>query len=502
MARSALACSDQFGLFPARSQPQSQPLLPAPRPLRPGLWAALRYPRLSLEVLRDEIDASAWVVLHDVRGQQVVQAASGPAQQTGVVAGMPLSAAYALCPELETEWREPQAEQDCLTLLADWAAQYTSQVSLEPQALLLELAGSLQLFGGLAALQARLDKALQQQPHMVQLALAPTPQAALLLARAGVSEAVTELEALRASLAPLSLSLLPLTAKQHALFARLGLRQLRDLWRLPRAGLNKRFGVELGDYLARLLGEKAEPRQVHQTAPVFSAQWSFPLETDNMGFIAHGLEQLLPELERFMRLRGLALNRLQVIFHHSGQQLSRLDWGTQQLCRDAQHLAALLRVRLEQAQLQAPVLSLELRADEFHPFAETAPALFAAAADAQPEAWQRCLDQLHTRLGEAAVSGLQLRDDHRPESAWCEGMNRAEGPALQRPAWLLAQPQRLANSLRDIQLLSEPERIESGWWDGADVRRDYYRGRDGRGRRLWLFQDLNDQQWYLHGLFA
>jgi protein ImuB len=46
-----------------------------------------------------------------------------------------------------------------------------------------------------------------------------------------------------------------------------------------------------------------------------------------------------------------------------------------------------------------------------------------------------------------------------------------------------------------------PERIESGWWDGADVRREYHVARNGRGRCGWVFRDLRTGHWYLHGVF-
>ena len=38
-------------------------------------------------------------------------------------------------------------------------------------------------------------------------------------------------------------------------------------------------------------------------------------------------------------------------------------------------------------------------------------------------------------------------------------------------------------------MLAGPERIESGWWDGADVRRDYYVASDARGARLWIYRE-------------
>jgi protein ImuB len=48
---------------------------------------------------------------------------------------------------------------------------------------------------------------------------------------------------------------------------------------------------------------------------------------------------------------------------------------------------------------------------------------------------------------------------------------------------------------------SSAERIETGWWRGPTIRRDYYRVQTEHGQQFWLFRDLRDQQWYLHGRF-
>ena len=47
-----------------------------------------------------------------------------------------------------------------------------------------------------------------------------------------------------------------------------------------------------------------------------------------------------------------------------------------------------------------------------------------------------------------------------------------------------------------------PERIETGWWRGADVRRDYYVVDTITGHRFWLFRDLMGDGWFLHGEFG
>ena len=74
--------------------------------------------------------------------------------------------------------------------------------------------------------------------------------------------------------------------------------------------------------------------------------------------------------------------------------------------------------------------------------------------------------------------------------------------------WLLPQPLRLpVRGHRPwyegpLRLLTRRQRIETGWWDGGDVRRDYYVATSPGGLRLWVFEDQRSRGWYLHGLFG
>lgn len=58
-----------------------------------------------------------------------------------------------------------------------------------------------------------------------------------------------------------------------------------------------------------------------------------------------------------------------------------------------------------------------------------------------------------------------------------------------------------------MQLLAGPERIESGWWDGALALRDYFIARAGDGALVWIYRtrlpsaDTADA-WFLHGRFG
>ncbi len=47
-----------------------------------------------------------------------------------------------------------------------------------------------------------------------------------------------------------------------------------------------------------------------------------------------------------------------------------------------------------------------------------------------------------------------------------------------------------------------PERIETGWWRGRHVRRDYYHVETTSGARFWLFRETEGDAWFLHGVFA
>ena len=52
-------------------------------------------------------------------------------------------------------------------------------------------------------------------------------------------------------------------------------------------------------------------------------------------------------------------------------------------------------------------------------------------------------------------------------------------------------------------MLSGPERIETGWWDGQPARRDYFIARNSLGEVVWIYRELAQPgNWYLHGHFG
>src|SRR5688572_20001779 len=76
----------------------------------------------------------------------------------------------------------PSLAPGTLEAIAAWACQFTPKVSLEPpQGLLLEVEGSLRLFGGLEALVETIESGIASMGFAARLAAAATPRAALWL---------------------------------------------------------------------------------------------------------------------------------------------------------------------------------------------------------------------------------------------------------------------------------------------------------------------------------
>jgi protein ImuB len=224
-----------------------------------------------------------------------------------------------------------------------------------------------------------------------------------------------------------------------------------------------------------------------------------------------GARRLLQQLCGWLVGRGLGTTRWQLNLVHERLAATAVQIGCMP-SRDPAHLLLLLREHLARRVLAAPVEALTLEVLETCPVEPRTRSLLEDEARGRASIGS-LLDRLGARLGPEAATVLSLRDEHRPERAWGLGRRAASATASghvagPRPLWLLPEPQPIGLSTGHpvlegpLDLLSGPERIESGWWDGADVARDYYVAVHGEGLRLWVFRDLRGAGWYLHGVFG
>jgi protein ImuB len=410
----------------------------------------------------------------------------------------------------------PQAERAALEVLALWALQWSSRVSIAPAgsagrdpALWIEIGASGRLFGGHAALRERIAADLASLGYTHRQGAALTPQGAALLARAGLATAATTRTQLRQQLAPLPLTLLALPDEQLAALQSAGLQCIGELLALPAAAIAQRFGPDASLYLQRLCGEAREPLRTVRPPLRFTSRCEFPDPVTDATALLFPLQRLLAGLQGYLRSLDRAVQRYTLCLKHHHRAATRLTIGLARPGRDAAQLLALARERLAAGTLSAPVLGLGIEAHELLQPLVLQSDLFSRAAQ-HTEQLQQVIDRLAARLGESAVQTLRSAADHRPERAWRMSAASIAAPATApeapaappapvRPCWLLPEPLPIG---RPQELLAGPERIESGWWDGADIARDYYLARGVDGAQLWVFHDLRNGAWCVHGLWA
>lgn len=467
------------------------------------LWLALHFPDLPLEVFSRGVATPEPLAVAEKRANRTrVVACNQAAAAGGVRVGMPAPAAQALVTGLVVRGRDAVAEGEALAGLATWAGRFTPSVSLQPPyGLLLEIGGCLRLHHGLDNLLARVKTGLEALGYAAFHACAPTPHGAWLLARAGTAACLRDQAQLEQSLAALPVGLLAQPAEVLEGLAMVGAHTLGECLRLPRAGLARRFGRGLVEELTRALGEVPEARAFFVPPPHFERRLELPASVEAAEALLFAARRLLPELEGFLVLRQAGVQELELLCRHEDAPDTVVSLGFVEPARDIERMLLLLRETLGRTSLLAPVHAIVLKAAHVLPLAAASGDLFEEKTGAGDG--RLLLERLRARLGKEAVYGLAPSADHRPERAWqaCEaGKNAALPGNAHRPLWLLPRPVPCRDGR--IVLKAGPERIESGWWDGHGVARDYYVARDGDGARLWVYCDRVSGEWFVHGLFA
>lgn len=470
------------------------------------LWACILLPQLAMDgVLRGRADAEApLVLLAGPPQRRVLQAVNPAARALGLKPGQSLIAAQALHRDFACAEHEPAEIERWQQFLAAWAYGFSSQVSLHfPRCLLLEVQSSFQLFGPWPRFEARLREELSALGFRHRIALAPHPAAARVLANVHDGLAVCDDAALWQAIGRLPVERAGFDRDSALAFARMGLRQVKQLLDLPRDGLARRFPAAVLSQLDRLLGRRPLALEFYRPPDQFDARLELNFEVESHQALLFPLRRLTADLAAFLAGRDSGVQRFTLHLEHRNLADSLVPVGLLSAERDPAMLFELSRGRLEHLQIPAPVLALRLVARDLPAFAPEHRELFNERPQ-QSLPWEQLRERLRARLGDEAVHGLRALADHRPERAWqAQTAERATPlpPAVPRPGWLLAAAQPLHES--GLRILSGPERIESGWWDGGDVRRDYYLIETRSGQRGWAYRPVGSTEpLRLHGWFA
>ena len=489
--------------------------------LRVGsLWLAIHLPRLALESLVD-FTVGEMAIVVETEGHHRIIAADELALDRGIRPGLKLSAAYAMSDSLRVFKRCPLSEQGVLEALAQWARRFTPSVSLaSPRELLMEVSGSLKLFGGLQSIKVALRAECERRQLTVRLCAAPTALAALWLVR-HESRDVCHTGKLAGSLSQLPLGVTEWPERKQTSLRGMGVRTIGDCLRLPRDGFTRRVGREYLSELDRALGG-FDSWPVYEPPERFSSVLELDDEVTDPVILANAGERLIEDLITILRRRQVGVASFEVAFRHlrGSATIERIHLAGP--AQDQKRFQRLFLDRLDRLSLSEPVVALALRTGEAEPVVESSSALFKDSV--QPEFSETIdvlIERLRGRFGPNRIFGIHLVAEHRPEAAWRKSLDAFANGHLengvspwvqQRPLWLLPEPLLLANSADGLPRYdncgplrpqSGPERIEAGWWSGEEIRRDYYTAATQKGEKLWIFRDRRkDRGWFLHGIFG
>jgi protein ImuB len=337
----------------------------------------------------------------------------------------------------------------------------------------------------------------------------------------------------------------------------LGIREIGTLQDLPRKSLPARFGSCVLERLDQAVGVGEELIVPVPPAEPIEADWSFEEPTADRRALESVLQRLIGEIAETLATRQEGAQRLVCRLFCAGMEPVHLAVGALYPTALAEHLCELVHLQLERITLAGEVLAVHVEVAASGPLGSQQQEFFDAGVNREGERHLAVLvDRLSSRLGEKAVLRPRLYPDPQPEYASrlvamlagekeianCkltitnpksapseieQGRNPKSFPSVpdyQFVATAAARPLVVKPRPIPIEVVSivpdgppvrfrwhaaehvieaswGPERIETGWWRGPHVERDYYRVETATGQRFWVFRQNDTGNWFLHGAF-
>ncbi|AEK58369.1 MULTISPECIES: DNA polymerase Y subunit UmuC family protein [Acidithiobacillus] len=465
-------------------------------------YVAVYFPELDAGLWEQDEQGMAPVVLAD--GRHRLQQRGPMAIHCGLAPGMSLAKARALCPALRLRPERPQRRLEFLRDWAHWLYGWGPQVAiLEPwsTALGVEVGSNPRWRAGRQAFLEALRARAEGGPRW-RWGAAPTATGAVLLALGAADGAGWTVSRQQwAQVWPrLPLSALPAETRVQELWYSLGLGTLGDLAALDDAARAQRFGPYWGEFLQIVAGLRPDPRPYFAFPEVPRRELELVQPAVDWPALRFPLARLFRELQDMLTRAGLGARRWQLRLQgREGRFEDCLE--SREILSDRELFLELWQGRLQRRPWTFAAETIVLEALDTCPWQGQQRDFW---REDLAERQERLLEQWQARLGPEAVYILSPWPDHRPEHAYrllpARGRPQSwEGPD-RRPLWLLPEPRALEDG--DVRPHSEVERIQGGWWDGADVDRDYFLWRRGDGARCWVFRDRRRGGVFLHGYFA
>lgn len=512
----------------------------------PERTLVLHLPAFRLERCGYPADVVAGLVAERKSAARLV-AITPAAREAGLAIGMTATESRARVPEVRLEpWDETGEAHDRAALLQSLGRFSDRVFPLGDDDVALGIERTERLFGGEAGLLAQAKAWVSELGHAVRAAIADEPIAAAALAGWADDDVIVAPGRAAVALAPLPiLSLRPTPALAQAL-ATVGVEALGDLARLEPAAVAGRYGAEgvRAHRIARglLAGGGSPPGWVEVDPVAAHATLGGPATTlEPILFVLPGL---LRQVAGGLVRRDQAAVRLALRLVLEGRPARTVRVRVGRPSRNPDVLLRVLRQRLRDLRLDAPVVEVQVEAEDVAPLPVWQIGLVDRAETREP--LPDLLARLVDTLGEAALFSPEGVEDGCPERAWravpadpgaaseealrpptlpprprsgakidpVDAIERWERRVPRpRPTRLLPRPQpvevrrvdgrpvsvHIEQGWERILAAEGPERLRGAWWSETQVfDRSYWVVRLSGGSG-WIFEER--ARWYFHGWF-
>ena len=484
------------------------------------------------------------IIAAQIEQRRYVMRCCPSAAAAGVTPGMNLTEAAALCPGALIHPWQPDDHRRAMEKLARWAGQFSPRIMIDPtphhrnenvfsapHGLLLDASGTDHLHANNRAQLERIRRALMELRFSPRLAAAPTIGTAWALAHYGPHSTTSlENEPVSEILAPLPVAALRLSPDTCSQLAAVNIVEIRHLMNIPRPALADRFGPEVLHRLDQALGRVHEDIEPFQQPAAFSAMQHFEAPVTALEVIFAAVEKLNRELSAQLASQWLGARELAVVFHrpHHPPNVKKISF-MRPVC-EPRHWWAVIRPYVERMHLGDGVQAITLTAVQT---ARTPPRQVSmnSVSSGPDNVGEICelLDRLINRWGGRCLWKSVPSASHIPECiSRREPITRPASigstaplfswPPLDRPSILLDQPE----SAQCVALLpaGPPHRIE---WRGTNYTvisrigperivthrtlvhqwtRDYFKLQLQDGLWLWVYHRLEDDRWFVHGIWG
>jgi protein ImuB len=475
-----------------------------------SLWIYLHFTQLQLDVIEHSQETNVDALtkpraIYEVQNNQIVQI-NVAARAQGIKTGMGLASASLLYPDLILHEYRSEIEGNTLEHLANALYLFTSDiVLLPPSGLILRVQNMLTLYGGLTPYWQTISQCLAKYDYAYQSAAGFSIQAAKLIAKHGTGIISEDRTAINIIFEKCGLAFSDIEYKDLEKLKRIGVCTVAELNGIELSDLANRMSRFSMNIISELRG--LAPSKVSFFKPLtqyddyIELMYEITLADKLKPVIHHALNKL----RDFLYVRNARCLHIEIDFFQREHEPMAIAFDSAMPIYQSSDWLSIIELKLEQVIFQSPVYALKLRCHE-HEATNLAHDDF-FTSKATHVAAMSLMSRLVSKLGNHKVSSVKFIADFRPEQGTQTpifGNQHVKKRLLEqsliadRPGLLLSHPILLE---KKVQVIKGPERIVCGWWDDADICRDYYIGQSQQGQQLWVFK-TPDQKWYLHGYFV